>query len=133
MENELLKICGIAILCVALLLISRELKGSFLWAIRVVGIILIMGVLTLNIDGAGQELTLLTASGGISEYAAVMLKALGISLLVKICADICRDCGEGSLAFGVESAGKVSIIYMCIPLISDIMRYAAEILDFGDV
>ena len=133
MENELLKICGIAILCVTLLLISRELKGSFLWAVRIVGIILIAGVLVLSLDGVRQELRIFTDLGSISEYVTVMIKALGISFLVKICSDICRDCGEGSLAFGVESAGKVSIIYMCIPLISDIVRYAAEILDFGEV
>lgn len=133
MEKELLKICGLAILCVALLLIAKELRGGLPWAIRIAGVILIAGVLVLSLDGAKEGLNGLIDAEGISEYTAVMLKALGISFLVKICSDICRDCGEGSIAFGVESAGKLCIIYMCIPLISDIIGYAGEILDFGDV
>ena len=51
---------------------------------------------------------------------------------MKVCSDICKDCGEGSLAFGVESAGKLCVVYMCLPLVADILGYAGKILSLGE-
>lgn len=133
MEKELFKICGIALLCVAFLVVTKELKGGYPWAVRAVGVIFIGSLLVINIDGLKNELDTFLKLGNSSEYIAIMLKSLGISFLVKICSDICRDCGEGSLAFGIESAGKLCVIYMCLPLISDMLGCANEILDMGDI
>jgi stage III sporulation protein AD len=133
MEKELFKICGIALLCVAFLVVTKELKGGYPWAVRAVGVILVASLLVINIDGLKNEMNTFLRLGSASEYIAIMLKCLGISFLVKICSDICRDCGEGSLAFGIESAGKLCVIYMCLPLISDMLGYAEEILGMGDI
>ena len=133
MEKELFKICGIALLCVAFLVVTKELKGGYPWAVRAVGVILIGSLLIINIDGIKNELDTFFRLGNSSEYITIMLKCLGISFLVKICSDICKDCGEGSLAFGIESAGKICVVYMCIPLISDILGYAEQILSMGDI
>ena len=133
MEKELFKICGIALLCVAFLVVTKELKGGYPWAVRAVGVILVASLLVINIDGLKNEMNTFLRLGSASEYIAIMLKCLGISFLVKTCSDICRDCGEGSLAFGIESAGKLCVIYMCLPLISDMLGYAEEILGMGEI
>ena len=133
MEAEFLKICGIAILCTTVILFLKELKTTVPWGIRVGGIVLIGSILVVSIDNISNELFSKLEMGEISEYIGIMLKVLGISFLVKLCSDICRDCGEGSLAFGVESAGKICILYMSLPIISDILEYAEDILSLGDV
>ena len=133
MENQLIKICGIAILCVAVLLIIRELKINLSWSVRICGILLVGGVLALSIGGIWEDISTITNLPEISEYTSVIFRALGVSLLARICADICRDCGEASIAFGVESAGKLCVLYMCIPVITDIITYSREVLRLGDV
>ena len=57
-----------------------------------------------------------------------MMKALGVTLISKLCSDICRDCGDTSLANGIDGVGRAVILSMCIPVISEILGYATEIL-----
>lgn len=65
----------------------------------------------------------------ISEYAAVMLKGLGAALITHGCASVLRECGRPSLADCVEFAGKLEILLLCLPLISQILKTAAELLE----
>ena len=53
-------------------------------------------------------------------------------IICKLCADICRDCGESSLASGIEGAGRIAIISLCIPVIGELMRLALKILEMGE-
>lgn len=67
--------------------------------------------------------------GSTAGYLAVMLKGLGVALLTHVCSSICRDCGKGSLADGVELAGKLEILLLCFPLIIEIITTATTLLE----
>ena len=69
------------------------------------------------------------SGGSVSEYASVMLKGFGVALISHICATVCRDLGKATIADLVETAGKLEIFILCIPLISDILRTAASLLE----
>jgi stage III sporulation protein AD len=56
----------------------------------------------------------------INVYIPVLIKALGISLMIQITSDICKDCGEISLGHRVELFGKAEILLLSIPLIKDL-------------
>ncbi len=66
--------------------------------------------------------------GNISSYFALMLKALAISLCCRMCAEICRDCGEGSLASKVELAGKVGIVLISLPVVQQLFNIAKDMM-----
>ena len=66
--------------------------------------------------------------GAISEYAELLLGALGIAVLTGICADICRECRETSIASYVEIAGRLEILLLCVPLIRDILASVSQLL-----
>ena len=61
-------------------------------------------------------------------YTSTVMRALGIAIIAQMTSEICRDCGENSTASGVELAGKIEIFILCLPLISEIIGYAGEIL-----
>lgn len=63
-----------------------------------------------------------------SVYVATMLKGLGVAFISEICAGICRDFGKSTLADGVELAGKLEIILLCVPMITEIVGTASELL-----
>lgn len=65
---------------------------------------------------------------GYSEYAVIMLKALGIAYISSLTETVCREAGEGMLAAACEFSGKVEIIVLSLPLISSILDIAAELL-----
>ena len=76
------------------------------------------------LDDSGE----LTGSGEIAEYFNIILKVLGISFLVQIGADICRDLGEESIASKVEFAGKAVILVMVLPILKNIISMVFDLL-----
>ena len=79
--------------------------------------------------GAMKELILDgRESDGVAKALGTMLKALGIALLSRFCADICRDCGEGTLAGAVESIGRIAIFALSVPVMIEIIGVAKDML-----
>lgn len=57
-----------------------------------------------------------------SRYIEIILKCIGICILGDFTTGICKDCGEGVLASGVEFVCKCSILVIALPLYSDIFN-----------
>lgn len=70
----------------------------------------------------------IASSRGVESYFSLMLKALAISFCCKISAEICRDCGENSIASRVELAGKVGIVLISLPIIQQLFEIAEDML-----
>ena len=51
------------------------------------------------------------------EYIGTAIKICGISAIVQIASEICRDAGEGALAQNVEFAGKSIMLFTALPVI----------------
>ena len=127
--NEIIKFCGIGLLCAVSGIILRRISGGEISLfIRIGGALVIFGAAMVIMKSVISELAEITDGQGLDVYASVLVKTLGIALLTKICSDVCRDCGEGTLASGVELCGKLSILLLCIPMIGELMDYAEKIL-----
>lgn len=106
----------------------KSVKDEFTLPLKLVGsaIILIaaIGMSAPLLEFVGR----LAESYGASEWSPILLKALAVALLSEISASICRECGEGALASGVEMCGKVEIMLLSLPLISKILEMSKEII-----
>jgi len=65
---------------------------------------------------------------GMWGYFSVMLKALAISFACRMSAEICRSCGENTLAAGVETAGKIGIVIISLPLVRQLLDIAKDMI-----
>ena len=68
---------------------------------------------------------------GISEassYIKIMFKVLGIALIAQLAADMCRDCGESALAGQTETAAKIAIIVVVLPLIQAALKIVSGLV-----
>lgn len=128
MESLVIRASALGILCAVTGILLRPLRSDFTGLVRMAGGILIFGAVVLGIGETVRETAELFLSDGIAEYVSVMLRALGIALLTRICTDLCRDAGEGVAASGVELAGKAAILMLCLPIIKEILGYAARFL-----
>lgn len=128
MGNELIRICGLGVLCAIAALLLRGKSGEFAMLLRMGGILILMGILVLSLGDTMGELVSRIASSSLSEYVAVMLKALGIAMLCAVCGDVCRECGSGSVALCVELAGNLLILSLCLPIVREILGYATSLL-----
>ncbi len=128
MSGELMKICALAVICVVVGLLLRQLRSDVAFAIRAAGSVMIFGILIIR-AGALIDIMQTFLSGENGEYAEMIVRALGIALLTHITAGICRDCGESGIASGVEFAGKLEILFMCAPIITEILGYATALME----
>lgn len=65
---------------------------------------------------------------GVENYFTLMLKSLAISFCCKVSSEICRDCGENSLASRIELAGKVSIVLISLPAVQQLLDIAKDMM-----
>ncbi len=126
---QIVKLCGVALLCTVVVLILRQLRGDMAALVRIGGVVLIFGVAMLTLGDIIGELRSFAESNKIEGYLGIMLKALAFAFVTRLCSELCRDCGEGALASSVELCGKLSILALCIPLIGELMDYATGLLE----
>ncbi len=129
----ILKLCMATLLIVTASSIIRSWKSDFLPLIRI-GSIVLFGVLL--IASTEPLLSLIATLGtgigiGSTQYVETILKGIGIVFLTQICADICRDSGEGALAGHIETVGKLELLLLCVPLIEEILATAEKLLTMG--
>ena len=129
MDTDILRICGIALLCAIASIIVGKMAGDFSLAIRLCGLCILLG------GACSLLLALVGEIGGYglwadaSELVALMLKALGIAFLCRLCSDVCRDCGATTIASAVESVGKLTIVALAMPLLTELVLYARDLLE----
>ena len=126
--SEVIRFCGVALICACACVILKQFKGDISPLVRIGGAAVLFSALALYVGGIISELLSVLNADGIESYAAVLLKALGIAFITKICTGICKDLGESTLADGVGIGGKLAILSLCLPLIGDLMTYASEML-----
>ena len=124
------KLGGLALVGLTALLLLRQYKPEWVPFVRIAVTVIAMGmILTL----AGTALSFVNelteaADAPDAETRSILLKALGIAFLTETAASICRDSGEGTLAGWVETAGKLEILLLSMPLIRTVLNTVAELL-----
>ncbi len=127
---NVLRICGVGILCLVSLLCVKNLKENFAPFLRIASLILFFSIaadMLLPLINFGKKLL---SKGDYSNYAEVILKALGIAYLTSITSGICRDCGENSIAGGVENLGRIELLLLAMPLFEEVLKIAEELLSW---
>lgn len=122
-------VCTFAIFSALLIALLRHLRPELAsLAAAVAGV----AIFAYIIKGAVPFIKFLkstAAETGVESYFVLMLKALTISICCKISSDICRDCGEASLASRVELAGRVGIVIISLPIVRQLLEIAKDMLN----
>ena len=125
-----IKICAICVISALVYVIVNNMSGSVSFAVKLCAIVLVGGTVAVMIEPVISRIYELSELGeGIREYADIVVRAVGVAILAHLCADICRDCGENSVASGVIIAAKVEIVILCLPLVEKIISYGTDILE----
>ena len=89
---------------------------------------LILGAVIARFSGAVATVTDIMKESNVADYGKVMLKALGIGIVVNTVGSVCRDMGENTISNGVELAGKIEILLICLPIITETLSLIKELL-----
>lgn len=57
-----------------------------------------------------------------------VIKTVGIAIVTKLTAEVCRDAKEGGIAAFVETAGAAGALFVCLPLMEAVLSMIGELL-----
>ena len=115
-----LKLIAYVLITLFLGVVLRELgfKGAKL--VLIVGMISVIGAITVYIGKLASEFAVF--GEGTGAYATAILKIVGVGYAFGICSDICAELGEGGLASAVCLFGRVEIMAILLPFIKMIIE-----------
>lgn len=125
------KICGLALISVVAFSVVRGWGRDFEVPMKLAAAVVFLGLLLGLARPLLGWIRQMLSVGAVSEYADLLLGALGIAMLTGVCADICRECREPTVASYVEMAGRLEILVLCIPLIKEILETVAALPGMG--
>ena len=89
-------------------------------------------MLALAAEGLGAAMALmreLADQAGLSEaLLEPVVKAVALSILTRLTAEICRSAGEGGVAAFVETAGSALSLMAALPLVRAVAQMMGELL-----
>lgn len=125
---DILTVCAFSLVSLCAVILVRQLRQELVpLTIAAIGIIF-LGYLIYSLSSVLSFISKTAEQSGMGGYFSVLIKALAIALSCQVCSEICRDCGESSLASKVELAGKIGIIILSLPILKQLLNMAKEML-----
>jgi stage III sporulation protein AD len=126
---HILQLVGIGLTATVLVTVLRNHAPQFAMLIGLVaGIILLLSVLG-SMDKVISTLSDLANAAKVNHgFLTTVLKIIGIAYIVEFAAQVARDAGEGALAGKIELAGKVGIVILAIPIITNVVQSLVHLL-----
>jgi len=125
---NIITVCSFAVVTACIIASIRNLRPEFAnIAVAVAGAL----IMAYAVEAVVPFITFvkdIAAEKGVESYFTLMLKALAISFCCRMSAEICRDCGENTLASRVELAGKVGIVLISLPIVKQLFEIAKDML-----
>jgi len=119
--------CGV-IACVLIVTI-RQHRPEMAVILTIAAGVVILSMILIQFGPVVSSVSGLVEKTGVnSAYIVVVIKAIGISLVAQLAADICRDAGEQSIAAKVEMGGKLGIVAVTLPLFADLLQLSSNII-----
>lgn len=126
--QDIVKILGVAITCACVAVVIKSTNKDFSGIVKVVSAAMLAGGVIICASPLIEFITDISEGTQINTYLSVMLKALGIAFLTHICASVCRDCGEQTIAGYAELAGKIEMLIIALPLIEELITIAEDLV-----
>lgn len=129
-EVDILKVSAVALVGLVALLVLRQIRPEWATLLRLGVTVILVGMLLAMV---ATVVDFATQIGGESELLSggmwqMLLKVLGITVITEVAAGICRDVGESGIASWVETAGRLEILILSLPLITEILTMVKELL-----
>lgn len=127
-----MEITALIALCIITALLALSLRGQrpeFAMLLSLCcGVFVLLNLLG-QMKGilSGLERVMAGLSGQ-SDLTGIILKALGICIVAELGSQCCRDAGEAAIAAKVELAAKTALVLMCMPVFTQLLETAGELL-----
>lgn len=113
-----------AAVCAALLAMQfKGQKGEYgIYISIAAGMVICFGILSklsFILDTIREIGSMIRIEGS---YLAILLKMLGITYAAEFASNICRDCGNQTLAVQIELFGKLAVLVLSMPILLALLK-----------
>lgn len=126
---HILQLVGIGLTATVLVALLRPHTPQIAMALALLaGTILLLSVIP-SMEKVISMLNDMATSAKIDHgFLTTVLKIIGIAYIVEFAAQIARDAQESALAGRIELAGKVGIVILALPIITDVVDSLIHLL-----
>lgn len=119
---NMIMICGLCITAAVLCKVVEKNTKEFAVVISVGAVVLVTLSVVSKISDITKVIEELFLKADIPEaYGEILFKSVGICYITQLGSDCCKDCGEASLACAVETAGKITVLSLTIPILKAVV------------
>mgnify|MGYP005756699769 FL=1 len=123
------KIAALAVAAALCALVVRQNAREIGLVLALLAGALILGQALGAVEAIWELLEELGERAGLSPAVLdPVVKTVGIGILTKISAEVCRDAKESGIAAFVETAGAALSLYVALPLIRAVLDTVSELL-----
>lgn len=126
---ELVKIIGIGLITCIAGLIVKQVKPDIASVITIAGGLVIILMLVDYVAQIFDVFKVVIDKTGLSNNLfSIVLKIVGVGYLTEFAANLCSDVGNSSLADKLLFAGKIIILFLSLPIVTNIIDVVAGLL-----
>lgn len=127
--EDMLKIAAVAIISAICAVVVKKNVQELGMVLALLAGALILTFAFSTADGIRRVMDDLTELAGLSEGVLTpVIKTVGIAIITKISAEVCRDAKEGGLAAFVEIAGTATALFVALPLLEAVLDLISELM-----
>ncbi|MGX8698477.1 MAG: SpoIIIAC/SpoIIIAD family protein [bacterium] len=116
--EAVLRVLAVALPAGLLAQALRKDNPALALTVVIAAAVVTLGLTAGALAGLAETITALAEESGVSQAAlTAVLKALGISILTRLTADLLKDAGMGAASSAAELAGTAAGIYVSLPLL----------------
>ena len=123
---DIFKIIGVGLIGGILSMTVKQYKKEYA---LLVALATVTVILFFTLDTAISQISLITEKSGVdTRYFTAVMKVVGVAYITQFGAEILRDGGEGAIALKVELAGKVFILGLTLPIVTEFLEVCVNAL-----
>jgi len=127
--EEMVKVAAVAIIAAVCAVVVKK-------NVQDLGMVLAIGagvIILLFVLGAVEQIRSfmdeLTEMAGLApEVITPVIKTVGIAIITRVTAEICRDAREGGIATATETAGAILALLVALPLLRAVIKTISGLL-----
>lgn len=126
---DILKIVFAGIITALLYSLIKQIKPEIAPLVLIGGcLIILLAAVERTGDVAGNAEDIINLAGLDSGNVTLLIKALAVCTVTQLAADICRDNSCSSIASAVETAGRLSVILIAMPMLRSVAGLALGLI-----
>lgn len=126
---DIFRIIGIGFIGGILSMTVKQYKKEYAVLVGIATVLVILFFTLDTLDTAISQIAIITEKSGVdTRYFVAVMKVVGVAYITQFGAEILRDGGEGAIALKVELAGKIFILGLTLPIVTEFLEVCINAL-----